>query len=132
MYRLLNVLVVLTTLGSVLMVFDQVRAFGASVLTSAGIVGLVAGVAAQRTLQNAFGGLQLVSNPNAGTVLLPVRNRGLLRDWLAGWERFEIGSYNRGPIGAVARSVSMVLSISVAALVIIEPSPWTARPNDPV
>jgi hypothetical protein len=32
MYRLLNVLVVLTTLGSVLMVFDQVRAFGASFL----------------------------------------------------------------------------------------------------
>src|SRR5690349_19684083 len=59
----------------------------------------------------------LVSNPNAGTVLLPVRNRGFLRLFLACWKRFEIGSYNRRAIGAVARSVSMVLSISVAALV---------------
>ena len=51
MHRMLNLLVVLATLGAALMVFDQVRAFGASLLTSAGIVGLVAGVAAQRTLQ---------------------------------------------------------------------------------
>jgi small-conductance mechanosensitive channel len=59
MHRLLNVFVVLATLGAALMVFDEVRAFGASVLTSAGIIGLVAGVAAQRTLQNVFAGLQL-------------------------------------------------------------------------
>ena len=59
MHRMLNVFVVLATLGAALMVFDQVRAFGASVLTSAGIIGLVAGVAAQRTLQNVFAGLQL-------------------------------------------------------------------------
>src|SRR5260221_7375775 len=59
MHRILNVLVVLATVGAALMVFDQVRAFGASLLTSAGIVGLVAGIAAQRTLQNVFAGLQL-------------------------------------------------------------------------
>ena len=59
MHRLLNVLVILATLGAALMVFDQVRAFGASILTSAGILGLVAGIAAQRTLQNVFAGLQL-------------------------------------------------------------------------
>ena len=59
MHRMLNVLVVLATMGAALMVFDQVRAFGASLLTSAGILGLVAGVAAQRTLQNVFAGLQL-------------------------------------------------------------------------
>jgi small-conductance mechanosensitive channel len=58
-HRMLNVLVVLATVGAALMVFDQVRAFGASLLTSAGIVGLVAGIAAQRTLQNVFAGLQL-------------------------------------------------------------------------
>jgi small-conductance mechanosensitive channel len=59
MHRMLNVLVVLATMGAALMVFDQVRAVGASLLTSAGILGLVAGVAAQRTLQNVFAGLQL-------------------------------------------------------------------------
>jgi len=59
MHRMLNVLVVLATVGAALMVFDHVRAFGASVLTSAGILGLVAGIAAQRTLQNVFAGLQL-------------------------------------------------------------------------
>lgn len=63
MHRMLNVLVILATLGAALMVFDPVRAFGASLLTSAGILGLVAGVAAQRTLQNVFAGLQLRS-PN--------------------------------------------------------------------
>ena len=59
MHRMLNVLVILATVGAALMVFDQVRAFGASILTSAGILGLVAGIAAQRTLQNVFAGLQL-------------------------------------------------------------------------
>jgi hypothetical protein len=49
------------------------------------------------------GKLRLVSTPNGGTVLLPVRNRGFLHVWLACWERFEIGSYDRGPIGADAR-----------------------------
>jgi small-conductance mechanosensitive channel len=58
-HRMLNVLVILATVGAALMVFDQVRAFGASILTSAGILGLVAGIAAQRTLQNVFAGLQL-------------------------------------------------------------------------
>src|SRR6516164_5814377 len=59
MHRMLNVLVILATVGAALMVFDEVRAFGASLLTSAGILGLVAGIAAQRTLQNVFAGLQL-------------------------------------------------------------------------
>ena len=59
MHRMLNILVILATVGAALMVFDQVRTFGASLLTSAGILGLVAGIAAQRTLQNVFAGLQL-------------------------------------------------------------------------
>ena len=58
-HRVLVVLIILTTVGSMLMVFDSVRSFGASLLTSAGIVGLIAGVAAQRTLQNLFAGFQL-------------------------------------------------------------------------
>jgi small-conductance mechanosensitive channel len=75
MHRMLNVLVILATLGAALMVFDQVRAFGASLLTSAGILGLVAGVAAQRTLQNVFAGLQLaITQPIALGDVIEVEN----------------------------------------------------------
>jgi small-conductance mechanosensitive channel len=75
MHRMLNVLVVLATVGSALMVFDQVRAFGASLLTSAGILGLVAGIAAQRTLQNVFAGLQLaITQPIALGDVVEVEN----------------------------------------------------------
>jgi small-conductance mechanosensitive channel len=75
MHRMLNVLVILATMGAALMVFDQVRAFGASVLTSAGILGLVAGIAAQRTLQNAFAGLQLaITEPIALGDVIEVEN----------------------------------------------------------
>ena len=57
------------------MVFDQVRAFGASILTSAGILGLVAGIAAQRTLQNVFAGLQLaITQPIALGDVIEVEN----------------------------------------------------------
>jgi small-conductance mechanosensitive channel len=75
MHRMLNVLVILATLGAALMVFDPVRAFGASLLTSAGIVGLVAGIAAQRTLQNIFAGLQLaITQPIALGDVVEVEN----------------------------------------------------------
>jgi small-conductance mechanosensitive channel len=75
MHRLLNVLVALATVGAALMVFDQVRAFGASLLTSAGILGLVAGIAAQRTLQNVFAGLQLaITQPIALGDVVEVEN----------------------------------------------------------
>jgi small-conductance mechanosensitive channel len=75
MHRMLNVLVVLATAGAALMVFDQVRAFGASLLTSAGILGLVAGIAAQRTLQNVFAGLQLaITQPIALGDVIEVEN----------------------------------------------------------
>jgi small-conductance mechanosensitive channel len=75
MHRMLNVLVILATVGAVLMVFDQVRTFGASLLTSAGILGLVAGIAAQRTLQNVFAGLQLaITQPIALGDVIEVEN----------------------------------------------------------
>jgi small-conductance mechanosensitive channel len=75
LHRILNVLVVLATLGAAFMVFDQVRTFGASLLTSAGIVGLVAGMAAQRTLQNVFAGLQLaITQPIALGDVVEVEN----------------------------------------------------------
>jgi small-conductance mechanosensitive channel len=47
------------TLGVALTTFDGVRAFGATMLASAGIVGVVVGLAAQSTLGNLFAGLQL-------------------------------------------------------------------------
>src|ERR1700746_2197401 len=75
MHRMLNVLVILATAGAALMVFDQVRTFGASLLTSAGILGLVAGIAAQRTLQNVFAGLQLaITQPIALGDVIEVEN----------------------------------------------------------
>jgi small-conductance mechanosensitive channel len=75
MHRMLNVLVILATVGAVLMVFDQVRTFGASLLTSAGVLGLVAGIAAQRTLQNVFAGLQLaITQPIALGDVVEVEN----------------------------------------------------------
>ena len=75
MHRMLNVLVIVATVGAALMVFDQVRTFGASLLTSAGILGLVAGIAAQRTLQNVFAGLQLaITQPIALGDVIEVEN----------------------------------------------------------
>ena len=51
--------IVVLTLGVVLMTFPGVRALGASVLASAGLVSVIAALAAQSTLGNVFAGLQL-------------------------------------------------------------------------
>ncbi len=45
--------------ASMLLTFPAMRAAGASLLASAGILGIVAGVAAQSTLANLFAGLQI-------------------------------------------------------------------------
>lgn len=45
--------------GVMLVTFDEVRAIGASVLVSAGVIGVVAALAAQSTLSNLFAGLQV-------------------------------------------------------------------------
>jgi small-conductance mechanosensitive channel len=47
------------TLASMLMVFDSVRQFGASILASAGIASIVIGLAAQRTLATLLAGFQI-------------------------------------------------------------------------
>jgi small-conductance mechanosensitive channel len=47
------------TLASMLMVFDSVRQFGASILASAGIAGIVIGFAAQRSIATLLAGLQI-------------------------------------------------------------------------
>ncbi|MFC3738152.1 mechanosensitive ion channel family protein [Paractinoplanes deccanensis] len=51
--------IVVIAFGVVLMTFPNIRALGASVLASAGIVSVVAALAAQSTLGNVFAGLQL-------------------------------------------------------------------------
>ncbi|BCJ55637.1 hypothetical protein Asp14428_71120 [Actinoplanes sp. NBRC 14428] len=51
--------IVVLTIGVMLMTFPGVRALGASVLASAGVVSVIAALAAQSTLGNVFAGLQL-------------------------------------------------------------------------
>ena len=51
--------IVVLTLGVVLMTFPGVRTIGASVLASAGVISVVAALAAQSMLANLFAGLQL-------------------------------------------------------------------------
>ena len=51
--------IVVLTVGVMLMTFPGVRALGASVLASAGLVSVIAALAAQSTLGNLFAGLQL-------------------------------------------------------------------------
>ncbi len=57
--RLLIVIIVVVGLASVLLTFPGVQALGTSVLASAGVVSIVAGLAAQSTLGNVFAGVQL-------------------------------------------------------------------------
>ena len=49
----------LFTVASVLMLFEEVRRFGTSLLASAGVVGVIIGFAAQKTIANLFAGFQL-------------------------------------------------------------------------
>lgn len=58
--RLSAAIIVLSAMGAALMTFSAFRALGASLLASAGIVGIVLGLAAQTTLSHVFAGLQLV------------------------------------------------------------------------
>jgi small-conductance mechanosensitive channel len=57
--RLTVVAIVVVAIGAVLLTFPGAQAAGASVLASAGLVSIVAGLAAQSTLANVFAGMQL-------------------------------------------------------------------------
>ncbi len=59
MKRIVVVIVFVIALSCILMTFDKVRQLGASLLTSAGIAGLVVGIAAQKTLATFIAGLQI-------------------------------------------------------------------------
>ncbi|MBR8742764.1 mechanosensitive ion channel family protein [Nocardiopsis sp. MG754419] len=57
--RVITSVIVVLAIAAVLFTFDAVKALGAGLLASAGVIGIVAGVAAQSTLGNLFAGLQL-------------------------------------------------------------------------
>ena len=54
-----EVLVVLVTIGAALMTFEPVRQYGVSLFASAGLAGIVAGLAARSVLSNLIAGVQL-------------------------------------------------------------------------
>ncbi|MHB1015291.1 MAG: mechanosensitive ion channel family protein [Desulfurivibrionaceae bacterium] len=47
------------TIASILMLFQEVRQFGTSILASAGVLGIILGFAAQKTISNLFAGFQV-------------------------------------------------------------------------
>ncbi len=57
--KLLYAIIGIFTIASVLMLFQEVRQFGTSILASAGVVGIIIGFAAQKTIANLFAGFQL-------------------------------------------------------------------------
>ncbi len=57
--RTADVLVVIVTIGAALMTFEPVRQYGVSLFASAGVAGLVAGLAARPVLSNLFAGVQI-------------------------------------------------------------------------
>lgn len=54
-----SVLVVATAAVAILLLFPDMRALGTSLLASAGVIGVIAGVAAQSTIGNVLAGLQI-------------------------------------------------------------------------
>ncbi|MGW0814740.1 mechanosensitive ion channel family protein [Streptomyces viridiviolaceus] len=57
--RVVSAVVGVVAVASMLLTFPEMRAAGASLLASAGVLGIVAGIAAQSTLSNMFAGFQI-------------------------------------------------------------------------
>lgn len=57
--RIASAVLVVLAVGGILLTFPGVQALGASVLASAGLFSVIAGLAAQSTLSNLFAGIQL-------------------------------------------------------------------------
>lgn len=57
--RIAYSIVGILTMGAILILFENVRALGASVLTTAGVVGLILTFTAQRSLASIFSGLEI-------------------------------------------------------------------------
>jgi small-conductance mechanosensitive channel len=57
--RLIIAIVVIIGIAAVLMTFEQIKSLGVSLLASAGVAGIVLGLAAQKTIGNFFTGIQI-------------------------------------------------------------------------
>jgi small-conductance mechanosensitive channel len=57
--KLINFIIIVLAVASMMMVFEKVRQLGASILASAGILGVVLGFAAQKVLGNLIAGIQI-------------------------------------------------------------------------
>ncbi len=57
--RIFTVLVILIALATMLMTFERIRSLGTALLASAGVVGIVVGMAAQKTIGTFIAGLQI-------------------------------------------------------------------------
>lgn len=57
--RVLNTIIIVIAISAILLTFPQVRALGAGILASAGLVSVVAALAVQTMLTNVFAGMQL-------------------------------------------------------------------------
>ncbi|HUJ02353.1 MAG TPA: mechanosensitive ion channel domain-containing protein, partial [Rhizomicrobium sp.] len=57
--RAVNTLTVLLAVGAALMTFQEVREFGISIFASAGVAGIVLGLAARPVLENLIAGIQI-------------------------------------------------------------------------
>jgi len=57
--RIVIAVVIILAFGSFLMTFEKVRQLGTTILASAGIIGIVVGMAAQRTIATFIAGLQI-------------------------------------------------------------------------
>ncbi|MBA2656420.1 MAG: mechanosensitive ion channel [Tatlockia sp.] len=70
------------TIGAILTLFDNVRALGASVLTTAGLLGLIATFTAQRSLGSIFSGLEIaLTQPiKIGDVVVIDNEQGVIEE----------------------------------------------------
>ena len=57
--KVILVIIIVISLATMLMTFAKIRAFGVSILASAGIMGIIVGFAAQRSLSTLLAGLQI-------------------------------------------------------------------------
>lgn len=57
--KVIDVVIVLIAIAAGLMLFDEVRRLGTSLLASAGVAGIILGMAAQKTIANLFAGFQI-------------------------------------------------------------------------
>jgi len=57
--RVLIILIIIIAIGVALMTFESIRKFGVSIFASAGVAGIILGIAAQKLLGNMLAGIQI-------------------------------------------------------------------------